>query len=259
MPTEQSSASSVATADYSVAGTVPEAPSSGGDPTPVKVVLQRCDSGSLLVDADSATERWVEVQKALVIYVSFAKGATKEKLPKIAKTLLNLPLITSGAAGWAQHKNASEEQVPRSVLDLTKAAKDLGGNAISVVVIPQAGLTSKVSGKVLKYHSQCDKALGGELYERFVSLFGELVREEIEGKSDQKAADEYARLKAARSATASVAPSELFKTGEYEDKYKGFSFDDRGVPLASADGEPVPKSQKKKLEKLYTAQIKKVG
>jgi D-Tyr-tRNAtyr deacylase len=224
----------------------------------VKVVVQRCDSGSLLVDADSSEERWVEVQKALVIYVSFAKGSTEEKLPKIVKTLLSLPLITSGAAGWASHKDASEDQVPRSVLELAKAGASSEENKISVVVIPQAGLTSKISqGKILKYRDQCDKALGGVLYERFVSLFNEVARLEIEGKSTSEKAEEAARLRAARNSLADVAPSELFKTDKYKEQYAGYTFDERGVPLASADGEPVPKSQKKKLEKIYAVQVKK--
>jgi hypothetical protein len=84
----------------------------------IKIVTTRCDGGQLLQHADSADERWVTVDKALVVYVSFAKGADMKTLPKVARTLLHLPLLTTGNAGWSQHKVASKEQQPRSVIHL---------------------------------------------------------------------------------------------------------------------------------------------
>ena len=76
------------------------------------------------------------------MYISFAKGAQKAKLQKVARTLLNLPLLTAGYAerlatqglhsltalfsgdqGWKQHKEASKAEQPRSVVELLAEEK----------------------------------------------------------------------------------------------------------------------------------------
>ena len=89
----------------------------------------------------------------------------------------------------------------------------------------------------------------------------ELLRE----KAEAKAAEEKKRLaKEAKKAEAAakaaeleaqkrIPPGDLFK-GQ-TDKYS--KFDDKGVPTHDAKGEEIPKSQQKKLQKLYDAQEKK--
>jgi hypothetical protein len=149
----------------------------------VKIVIQRCDSCEYLLNPDTADEKWAETGRALVIYISFAKGAEAEKLPQIVRTLLRylrggrrqvlawweaLPLITPlitrpprlnvlALGGWTQHKVATEADLPKSILELVGAGHDP-----AVVVIPQAGLISKIGtgARGLKYHNQCSKEIG---------------------------------------------------------------------------------------------------
>jgi len=89
----------------------------------------------------------------------------------------------------------------------------------------------------------------------------ELLKE----KAEAKAIEEKKRLaKEAKKAEAAakaaeleaqrrIAPGDLFK--DQTDKYS--KFDDKGVPTHDAKGEEIPKSQLKKLQKLYDAQEKK--
>merc|ERR1712150_120773 len=50
-------------------------------------------------------------------------------------------------------------------------------------------------------------------------------------------------------------PTEMFKTKEYEGKFS--KFDEKGMPTHDAKGEEMPKSQLKKLQKLFQAQEKR--
>ena len=85
---------------------------------------------------------------------------------------------------------------------------DFCKNQISVLVIPQAGLTSKIAGKALKYHSQCAKSEGLELYSEFLRLLQTSAREALEdgdkGRKAPMGEEERARLEAQRAAAAEV-------------------------------------------------------
>merc|ERR1711971_33861 len=76
----------------------------------------------------------------------------------------------------------------------------------------------------------------------------ELLREKAEAKTAEAAA-KAAELEAQKR----IPPGDLFK--DQTDKYS--KFDDKGVPTHDAKGEEIPKSQQKKLQKLYDAQEKK--
>lgn len=51
-----------------------------------------------------------------------------------------------------------------------------------------------------------------------------------------------------------IPPQELFKRGEHEGKYS--KFDEKGIPTHTADGTEITASQRKKLDKAWTAQKK---
>ncbi|KAM5340645.1 D-aminoacyl-tRNA deacylase 2 isoform 4-T4 [Glossophaga mutica] len=115
-----------------------------------RALLQQCLHARLQVrpaEGDSAAQ-WVEVQKGLVIYVCFFKGADKELLPKMVNTLLNVKL------------SETENGKHVSILDLP-------GN---ILIIPQATLGGKVKGRNMQYHSNSGKEEGLELYSQFVTL-----------------------------------------------------------------------------------------
>lgn len=72
----------------------------------------------------------------MLVYASFAKSATKDKVMQAAKTIMNLPVLTRGMWG-----DASETA---SALELASE----GGN-VGVMLVPQANLISKVNKCVL--------------------------------------------------------------------------------------------------------------
>ncbi|CAK6432580.1 unnamed protein product [Pipistrellus nathusii] len=122
----------------------------GGRPPQARALLQQCLHARLQVrpaEADSAAQ-WVEIQRGLVIYVCFFKGADKELLPKMVNTLLNVKL------------SETENGKLVSILDLP-------GN---ILIIPQATLGGKVKGRSMQYHSNSGKEEGLELYSQFVLL-----------------------------------------------------------------------------------------
>ncbi|XP_014797215.1 PREDICTED: probable D-tyrosyl-tRNA(Tyr) deacylase 2 isoform X1 [Calidris pugnax] len=88
------------------------------------------------------------IQRGLVIYICFFKGADEDLVPKIVNTLLNVKLS----------ENESGEYV--SILDLP-------GN---VLIIPQATLGGKLKGRKMQYHANIDKEKGLDLYSQFVTL-----------------------------------------------------------------------------------------
>ncbi|KAM5242541.1 D-aminoacyl-tRNA deacylase 2 [Hipposideros larvatus] len=115
-----------------------------------RAILQQCLHARLQVrpaEGDAAAQ-WVEVQRGLVIYVCFFKGADKELLPRMVNTLLNVKL------------SETENGKHVSILDLP-------GN---ILIIPQATLGGKVKGRNMQYHSNSGKEEGLQLYTQFVTL-----------------------------------------------------------------------------------------
>nr|XP_005561089.1 PREDICTED: probable D-tyrosyl-tRNA(Tyr) deacylase 2 isoform X1 [Macaca fascicularis] len=116
-----------------------------------RALLQQCLHARLQIrpaEGDAAAQ-WVEVQRGLVIYVCFFKGADKEILPKMVNTLLNVKL------------SETENGKHVSILDLP-------GN---ILIIPQATLGGRLKGRNMQYHSNSGKEEGLELYSQFVTLF----------------------------------------------------------------------------------------
>ncbi|XP_027725844.1 D-aminoacyl-tRNA deacylase 2 [Vombatus ursinus] len=121
-----------------------------GRPPQARVLLQQCLHAKLQVrPAQGDVEaQWVEVPRALVIYVCFFKGAEEDLLPKMVSTLLNVKL------------SETENGKHVSILDLP-------GN---ILIIPQATLGGKVRGRNMQYHTNSGKEEGFVLYSQFVTL-----------------------------------------------------------------------------------------
>ncbi|XP_014878269.1 probable D-tyrosyl-tRNA(Tyr) deacylase 2 [Poecilia latipinna] len=130
-----------------------------------RTVLQQCLHARLQVqEADEQLEaQYVQINRGMVIYICFFKGATDDILPKMVSTLLNLRLceLPSG-------KRVSVLELPGSLL-----------------IVPQATLGGKAKGKGMQYHNNISKEDGLKLYSSFISLCekelmaaaGETVRE----------------------------------------------------------------------------------
>ncbi|KYO37290.1 putative D-tyrosyl-tRNA(Tyr) deacylase 2 isoform A [Alligator mississippiensis] len=121
--------------------------------TPVaRAVLQQCLSARLQVKAaePGAAAEWVQVQRGLVIYICFFRGANEELIPKMVNTLLNVKLSETESGKYV------------SVLDLPG----------SLLIIPQATLGGKLKGRNMQYHNNTEKEKGMELYSQFVTQCG---------------------------------------------------------------------------------------
>ncbi|KAF1374369.1 hypothetical protein PFLUV_G00228350 [Perca fluviatilis] len=115
-----------------------------------RAVLQQCLRARLQVKpAEEHSEaQFVQIDRGMVIYVCFFKGATDDILPKMASTLLNLRLCESDSG-----KMVSVLELPGSVL-----------------IVPQATLGGKAKGRAMQYHDNIRKEDGLRLYAAFVSL-----------------------------------------------------------------------------------------
>eukprot|EP00668_Euglena_longa_P002262 GGOE01002610.1.p1 GENE.GGOE01002610.1~~GGOE01002610.1.p1 ORF type:complete len:353 (-),score=38.05 GGOE01002610.1:232-1290(-) len=197
----------------------------------VQLVVQRCHKAELLVDNK---DEWVEIGMGLVVYISFAKGATEARVLKAARTLLHLPLVTEGKWG--------DGVQPSSVLQ--KCAEGL---ECSILVVPQASLSCKVKGKALNYRGQLEKDLSTKLYELFVSELSTAAYE---------AFNPTPRIaKARKPELPPEDPLTFFHSNIYAGKY--LEYDERGVPTRTSDGKELSKSHIKKLERLHFQQVEK--
>ncbi|KAM4624742.1 D-aminoacyl-tRNA deacylase 2 [Polymixia lowei] len=119
-------------------------------PTLCRAVVQQCLRARLQVKPPEqhSEAEWVEIDRGMVIYICFFKGATEDILPKMVSTLLNLRLSESDSGKYV-------------------SVSDLPG---SVLIVPQATLGGKAKGKAMQYHSNVGKEDGLRLYSSFVSL-----------------------------------------------------------------------------------------
>lgn len=112
-----------------------------------RVVLQQCLSARLMITPakDELPPQYVEINRGIVAYICFLKGATSGIIEKIAKTILGIRL------------SSSEEGKLVSILDLPG----------DVLIVPQATLGGRAKGKSMQYHMNIDKESGRSLYQEF--------------------------------------------------------------------------------------------
>ncbi|KAK2826792.1 hypothetical protein Q5P01_021006 [Channa striata] len=115
-----------------------------------RAVLQQCLHARLQVKpADDQSEaQFVQINRGMVMYICFFKGATDDILPKMVSTLLNLRLCESDSG-----KLVSVLELPGSLL-----------------IVPQATLGGKAKGRGMQYHNNIGKEDGLRLYSSFVAL-----------------------------------------------------------------------------------------
>lgn len=115
-----------------------------------RTVLQQCLQARLQVKpAEEHSEaQFVQIDRGMVIYICFFKGATEDLLPKMVSTLLNVRLCESDSG-----KMVSVSELPGSLL-----------------IVPQATLGGKSKGRAMQYHNNISKEDGLRLYGTFVSL-----------------------------------------------------------------------------------------
>ncbi|XP_026160114.1 D-aminoacyl-tRNA deacylase 2 [Mastacembelus armatus] len=127
-----------------------------GDAPAARVVLQQCLQARLQVKpaGDQSEAQFVQIDRGMVIYICFFKGATDDMMPKMVSALLNLRLCESDSG-----KLVSVLELPGSLL-----------------IVPQATLGGKAKGRAMQYHNNISKEDGLRLYGAFVSLCEEELR-----------------------------------------------------------------------------------
>ncbi|KAK7104816.1 D-aminoacyl-tRNA deacylase 2-like [Littorina saxatilis] len=117
----------------------------------VRAVVQQCMSAQLMVQPSTPEDQpqFVEIQRGIIIYLCFLRGATKAHVEKLAKMIQGIRL-SEGDSGKLT-----------SVIDLPG----------DVMIIPQATLGGTPKGKVMQYHKNIAKDEGMRLYSEFVSIF----------------------------------------------------------------------------------------
>lgn len=157
-----------------------ESSSASAPPAAVELVFQRFRQARLLLEEEqrvvtvgewnddamlapsTSHEPSQSATTGVLVYVSFSKSATKEKVEQAAKTVLNLPIATIGAWGDTYSTTAS---LLKLAVEMDAASAESKKPRLFLMIVPQANLISKVknSGKSIQYHNQCAKNLGEEL------------------------------------------------------------------------------------------------
>ena len=137
-------------------------------------------------------------------------------------------------------------------------ARGIGGNATSILkkcdnlrddILPQLGVRLEDKENEPTVIKLVDKEeLMKEREEK------RIAEEKKKEEKEKKKAIEKAKQEELE-AKKKTPPAEMFKTKEYEGKFS--KFDEKGMPTHDAKGEEMPKSQLKKLQKLYQAQEKR--
>lgn len=217
----------------------------------VRLVMQRFRHASLLVDDKVVSvgekrdilEPTTGTSCGLLVYVSFAKSANKEKVLQAAKTVLNLPLLTHGA--WGDGSDTT------SVLDMASSPN----SSPHLLLVPQANLISKLKsqGRSIQYHGQIDKKAGCQLYEDFLNYVRALLLENQCANLKQPVPKWVnSILGTKKTIDASVPPSEMF-----QDPVVYSEWGDDGVPTKDAKGKELTKSASKKIKKQRESQGKR--
>jgi catechol 2,3-dioxygenase-like lactoylglutathione lyase family enzyme/D-Tyr-tRNAtyr deacylase len=228
------------TAAAAAADPPPPSPVNAGAEGCVNIVVQRVEEASLLVDNADA---WVSINAGLLVYVSFAQGASSDGVARAAKALLSLPLCTPSGQ-WGDGSSVD------SYLRICRQQAEASTPLLELLVVPQAALSGRVGRKHrgLTYVDQVEKETGRGLYDEFVAALRGTVSElTAPALSGAELAAEYSAQFQAKQAAAKAAalqpPELLFRTAEYS------AWDGRGMPTHDAAGEEVSKNAKKKLEK----------
>ena len=218
----------------------------------VSIVVQRFRKCRLLIDE----LKYVTVGGGgdvsgcgLLAYVSFASTATPSHVEQAARTLLNLPILTTGLWG---DDGSSTMSVIALAAEPTSSA--------SLVVVPQANMISKVKkdGKSIQYHGQIDKEKGRELYEYFCECLGDtLLEAQCSARSHELPRWYTERRAYLQQINQNKPPPTCEPDRLFRDETKYSEWDERGFPIKDADGQDLTKSQLKKLNKIHQAHCKR--
>lgn len=194
-------------------------------------------------------------------------------ITKILRIFGVIPSSEINAFGWktttgGQSGEINEEDIVMPFLDVLSefrekvrsTARTIENPAIKSAILKECDLIRDeklpVLGVRLEDHegsATVIKYVGKEVMMRERELKEKLEKEREAEKLRKK--EELARAQQEKDAQRRIPPWELFRNGPDKDKYS--QFDENGIPTHDKEGNPIPKSQLKKLQKLHMAQAKK--
>jgi len=134
-------------------------------PSTVSVVVQRCTSARVLMDERSET--WNGIGRGLLIYISFARGATETAAGRTAHFLLTAPLAVQSrrSSGEGSGFGLVDDGTAMPVSELCGK-----GHEVGLLVVPQDTLCCEVGedNLSLDYEHVCPQAFAAALYKAFV-------------------------------------------------------------------------------------------
>jgi hypothetical protein len=193
--------------------------------------------------------------------------------------------ILQAAAANANAEASKQQQQQQGKVATTN---NNNNNNVSIMLVPQANLIAKVTrnGKSVQYRDQIDKKQGEELYNLFVKYVKEILIENKQIITQQgsktktattnKGTNNNNNNNAMAAADPSILPKELFRHRQEQQLQQNQnqninttatntntpllygSFDENtGLPLTTADGNPLTKSATKRIKKQYDAHTKR--
>lgn len=116
----------------------------------VRAVVQQCTGAQLKAQpASTESSEELEINKGIIVYICFLKGAKKADVEEMARVLLSARICEA------------DDSKLVSILELPG----------DVLIIPQPTLGGRVKGKVMVYNKNITKDEGQRLYTEFVTLF----------------------------------------------------------------------------------------
>lgn len=234
---------------------------------------------------DETREQDVQGHCGLLVYVSFAADATKDRVQAAAQTVLNLPILTSGVWGDGTAEQAS---LLEFLMKQDRPHDDpVTKMSFSLVLCPQANLISTVRGssplkrRSVQYHGQISKSQGEILFHHFAACCiaslleiqqkfrvdssgecGQLPRlhqlwkqNHLENPITQQ--QQQQQLEQQRTVVKQFDPS-IPSTDLFFNSMEYSAWDQNtGLPTHNAQGQPLTKSAVKKLKKLQDGHAKK--
>lgn len=124
-----------------------------------------------------------QINRGMVIYICFFKGAMDDILPKMGQLLLLalcfyvcVCVFTGCVSMRCKHSFLLVSGSVSSLLNMRLCESD-SGKMVSVLelpgsllIVPQATLGGKAKGRAMQYHSNISKEDGSRLYSAFVAL-----------------------------------------------------------------------------------------
>jgi D-Tyr-tRNAtyr deacylase len=177
---------------------LPSSSTSNSSSPAVRLVLQRVNSASLLVDNIS---RRVSMQKGIVCHLAFFDGANENHILKAVKLITESKLFAfefpPPPPSYNNNKNNNndnddQKEETKNVSSAVvvnarpKPISLLDDATINLMIVPQASIAGRIKGKVAQYHAQCAKDQAQDLYTLFISSLRKILLPVVaEGILDQ--------------------------------------------------------------------------